>query len=111
LEPVEKRIHALQVKNKYLKESKVNGKRMTDAMLHKRGDVDALREVSEHLKSEAEASASGVSPDTGADTAAAAAWKAPCLRPGSRTQHFDSGEDVSCSEGEILNPLARDFLY
>ena len=44
-----------QVKNKYLKESKVNSKRMTLAMSGKLKDVDSLRESAAFLKKDADA--------------------------------------------------------
>lgn len=90
---------------------------MTDAMSGKNADVGALREMSEHLKSEAEASASGLGGDAGASGASkgdgceGVALQALPMWPAAQGQPADSDDEDSCCEGEVMDAFAREFLH
>ena len=93
----------MQVKNKYLKESKVNAKRMTDAMSGRHTDVAALREMSAQIQSDAAAAASNAS-----GGAASGAGAAGVALPALPVWHDD--DEDSCCDGEIVDPFVRNYV-
>lgn len=125
----------LQVKNKYLKESKVNGRRMTLAMSGKLKDVDSLRESAAFLKRDADAggdagaagtesgaagaasgSQAGAAASSGAGASGAVAGEGKAPRAERKTAAIarapvEDDEDEDDALGEAVNPSLANYFY
>jgi hypothetical protein len=98
----------VQVKNKYLKESKINSKRMTSAMSGSHKDVEGLRQMSSFLKTDPEAVRSVNKESSEAAAAAGKAFERP--DGAEALLAVERGDDWQV-ESEPVDPSFAQFFY
>jgi hypothetical protein len=97
---------SVQVKNKYLKESKINAKRMAAAMSGGAPNIGALQDDATMLKSEPDAGAGGAPSGSAAAGAGAAGAK-----EGAAASGEDEMDDEGYFPGTAVDPSLANYLY